>query len=80
MFVRSWLAFKLKRLDAVFSRERKHGGGQVTAIQIERSLKRDILPFLGDKPLREISRADVWSVQKRIEARGTFAVAKKVRT
>lgn len=80
VFVRSWLAFKLKRLDAVFSREKKHGGGQVTATQIERSLKRDILPFLGDKPLREISRADVWAVQKRIEERGTFAVAKKVRT
>lgn len=80
VFVRSWLAFKLKRLDAVFSREKKHEGGQVTAIQIERSLKRDILPFLGDKPLREISRADVWVVQKQIEARGTLAVAKKVRT
>ena len=39
VFVRSWLAFKLKRLDAVFSRERKHGGVQVTAIQIELSLK-----------------------------------------
>lgn len=80
VFVRSWLAFKLKRLDAVFSRERKHGGVQVKAIQIERSLKRDILPFLGDKSLKEISRADVWAIQKRFEERGTLAVAKKVRT
>lgn len=80
VFVRSWLAFKLKRLDSVFSREKKHVGGQVTAIQIERSLKRDILPFLGDRTLRDISREDVWAIQQRIEQRGTFAVAKKVRT
>ena len=79
VFVRSWLAFKLKRLDEMFSRERKHGGDQLTAIQIERSLKRNILPFLGDKSLKGIYRADMWAIQKRIEARGTLAVAKKVR-
>lgn len=38
------------------------------------------MPFLGDKSLKEISRADVWAIQKRFEERGTLAVVKKVRT
>lgn len=39
----------------------------------------DMLPLLGDKPLKCITRADVYAVQKKIEERGALAVAEKVR-
>lgn len=62
VFARSWLAFKLQRLDMVASREFKHGGRASTVIQIERAFEQDILPLLGDKPLVSITRADVLAV------------------
>lgn len=74
------MVFKLKRLDAHISREKKHAGRQVTAIQIERYLRIDILPLLGDQLLGSITRSDVLAVQRQIEQRGAFSIAKKVRT
>lgn len=42
-------------------------------------LDNDILPALGDKPPRAISRADLIDLQRRIEDRGAFNAAEKVR-
>jgi len=79
-FSRSWLEFKLKKLNASVSKEKKNKGRQSTAIQIERYLRLDMLPVLGNKPLKHITPADVLAVQRRIEARGALSIAEKVRS
>ena len=43
------------------------------------TLRRDVLPFLGRLPIRQISPAHVLRVLKRIEARGSQAVALQAR-
>lgn len=79
-FCQTWLDFKLKKINAQVSKEKKNGGRQGTAIQIERYLRLDMLPRLGDKPLKNITRADLLAVQRKIEARGSLSIAEKVRT
>lgn len=79
-FIQTWLDFKLKKLNAKISKEKKNKGRQGAAIQIERYLRLDMLPLLGDKPLNSITRADVLAVQRKIEARGALSIAEKVRT
>jgi integrase len=41
--------------------------------------EKDILPFLGKRPIHEIRRADLLEVVERIERRGSLSVAQKVR-
>ena len=79
-FAPIWLEFKLKKLGAKTSKEKKNGGRQSTAIQIERYLRLDIFPLLGDKPIGKITRADLLAVQRKIEKRGSLSIAEKVRT
>ncbi|CAK7068034.1 tyrosine-type recombinase/integrase [Saezia sanguinis] len=79
-FVQKWLEFKLKVINANTSKEKKNGGRQGTAIQIERYLRLDILPVLGKKVLKDISRADLLVVQRRIEERGALSITEKVRS
>lgn len=79
-FVPQWLDYKLRKLNAVPSKEKKNGGRQGTAIQIERAMRNDILPILRNKPLAGITRTDVLAIQTRIEARGALSIAEKVRT
>lgn len=79
-YSRNWLEFKLRKLNASVSKEKKNKGRQGTAVQIERYLRLDILPVLGDKALRHITPADVLAVQRRIEARGALSIAEKVRS
>jgi integrase len=79
-FVQTWLTFKLRKLDASISKEKKNGGRQGTAIQIERYLRLDMLPSLGNKAIADITRADLLEVQRRIEARGALSIAEKIRS
>ena len=75
-----WLEFKLRKINASVSKEKKNGGRQGTAVQIERYLRLDMLPLLGDKPMGMITRADLLAVQRKIEKRGSLSIAEKVRT
>jgi integrase len=79
-FVQTWLTFKLRKLNANISKEKKNGGRQGTAIQIERYLRLDMLPLLGNKAITDITRADLLEVQRRIEARGALSIAEKIRS
>lgn len=72
-YAQHWKTFKLKKLGAV---ERR----QSTVTQIERYLRKDILPLLGECPLNTISRQHVLAVQRKIEQRGALSIAEKVRS
>lgn len=68
-----WQAWKLKKLGDA---ERR----QSTAIQIQRSLKKDILPVLGEMPMNTITKQHTLKVQRQIEMRGALSVSEKVRS
>lgn len=73
-FSERWKLFKFRKLglDKIDKR-------QSTAIQIERYLRKDMLPVLGDLPMDCISKADVLKVLRGIEARGALSIAEKCR-
>ena len=75
MFVPKWVELKFKKLgeDAPDSRN-------TTRTQIQRYLKKDILPILSIIPLNEIKRSDVLQVLQRVESRGALSIAEKIRT
>ena len=70
-----WKAFKFKKLGLDNLQKR-----QSTHTQIERYLRKDMLPLLGKKPMNEISRTDVLAVQRKIERRGALSIAEKCRS
>ena len=47
-------------------------------VRVESSLKRDILPSLGDRPIAEITAAEILAVLKRVEKRDALDQAKRV--
>lgn len=51
-----------------------------TLNQMRRYLDSDIYPVIGDKLLHEVSRADCAEVQRRLERRKAYNIAKKVRS
>lgn len=73
-FSERWKLFKFRKLglDKIDKR-------QSTAIQIERYLRKDMLPILGDLPMDCISKADVLKVLRGIEERGGLSIAEKCR-
>ena len=44
-------------------------------VSVARRLERDVLPFLGDRPVDEITAPEVLDVVRRIEARGALETA-----
>ena len=66
-----WRAFKALSVKA---------GRQGTLEQIDRHFAKDILPWLGDLPITEISRQHVLEVLRRIERRKAMTTAQKCRT
>lgn len=74
-YAERWKGFKLKKLG-----KENPNGRQSTRVQIERYMRKDILPVLGDMPLGDISRIEVLKVQRQIEARGALSIAEKVRS
>lgn len=78
-FALLWLAFKLKKLNAKPSKEKKNKGRGSTEIQIQRAFKNDIFPVLQDKPLKAVTRKDLLSIQRKIEVRGALSVSEKIR-
>lgn len=47
-------------------------------VRVESSLKRDILPSLGERPISEITAAEILAVLKRVEKRDALEQAKRV--
>ncbi|RUS67387.1 Prophage integrase IntS [Saezia sanguinis] len=62
------------------SKEKKNKGRGGTEIQIRRAFNNDLFPALQHKPLKNISRTDLLSIQQKIEARGALSIAEKVRS
>ena len=70
---RLWCDFKAKALTVKTDR-------QNTLSQINRIFAKDVLPFLGKRPIFEVARADVVEVLRKIERRNALTVASKCRT
>jgi len=66
-----WIAFRRLSLKE---------GRQSTLSQILRIFSKDILPYLGDRSIYDVSRHVLMGVLDRIESRGAFTTAEKCRT
>lgn len=74
-FAEHWKVFKLKKLGVETLKNR-----QGTRIQIERYMRKDMLPVLGDMALSAITQRDILSVLRGIEARGALSIVEKCRS
>ncbi|QIQ21480.1 tyrosine-type recombinase/integrase [Zophobihabitans entericus] len=74
-FSEHWKEFKLKKLGVADSTRR-----QSTRIQIQRYLRKDMLPTLGELPLNYIDKPHVLKVLREIEDRGALSIAEKCRS
>ncbi len=63
-----------------FRRHSLKEGRQSSLAQVQRIFNKDVLPFLGKRPISEIQRADLLDVLARIERRKALTVAEKCRT
>lgn len=70
-----WKLFKFRKLG-LDKRDKR----QSTAVQIERYLRKDMLPVLGELAMDRIGKADVLRVLRGIEARGALSIAEKCRS
>jgi len=68
---KEWLDFRSPRLTQ---------GRKGSAAQARRYFEKDVLPVLGEMPIREVRRSDVLRVMRRVEERGALNVAEKIRT
>lgn len=73
-FAERWKALKLKKLGADMLKNR-----QSTRVQIERSMRKDLLPALGKMALSAITQKEVLAVLRSIEDRGALSVVAKCR-
>ena len=62
-----------------YGRRRASGIAPKTVRAMRDALDKDILPHIGDKPLIEVSRTDCMEVLARVEKRGAWETAKKIR-
>ncbi|UYZ84338.1 tyrosine-type recombinase/integrase [Entomomonas sp. E2T0] len=74
VFAEHWKTFKLRKLATGYT-----GGRQSTLVQIERYMRKDLLPALGKLPLENITRVDILKVLRSIENRGALSIAEKCR-
>ena len=72
-FVEHWKTLKLKKLGP----DLKHR--QSTRIQIERYLRKDLLPGLGHLPLTDITQKEILTTLRHIENRGALSITEKCR-
>lgn len=79
-FAKTWVEFKLKKINAKPSKDKKNKGRNSTEVQILRYMRLDILPALGDKTLQSITRKDLLQLQRKIEAREAYSISEKVRS
>jgi len=63
-----------------YQRRKKSGITPKTVKAIRDALDKDIFPYIGDKPLKEVSRTDCMEVVAKVEKRGAWETAKKVRS
>lgn len=73
-FTEHWKAFKFKKLGLNAAKNR-----QSTRVQIERYLRKDLLPNLGEMALEEITQKNIIITLRQIEARGALSIADKCR-
>lgn len=64
-------------LGADWVNQHREEWGEAHLARIESQLKRDILPSLGNRPISEITPAEVLAMVKRVEARGSLSMAKR---
>jgi integrase len=50
------------------------------ASKIMSRLERDVFPYIGARPIKEINAPELLTVLRRVEARGTFELAHRIRT
>lgn len=50
------------------------------ADKIKARIDNDILPFIGDRPIKQLSAPDILEVLRRVEARGAIETAHRIRT
>ncbi|WP_392560369.1 tyrosine-type recombinase/integrase [Orbus mooreae] len=74
MFIPRWKALKFKKLGIDDPTRRNS-----TKTQIERYLKKDILPTLGIIPIEKITLRDIQQVLRKVENRGALSIAEKLR-
>lgn len=74
-FAEHWKEFKLRKLGVTDSTRR-----QSTRIQIERYLRKDMLPLLGELYLDEIGKHHLLIILRKIENRGALSIAEKCRS
>lgn len=55
-------------------------GNRDYALESWQRLEREVMPKLGDKPLKKITAPMILTILRRIEKRGTFEVARKVKS
>lgn len=67
----TWRDFKALSLEE---------GRQSTLSQINRIFRKDVLPWIGQKPASEVTRQDLLQILRRIEHRKAFSTAEKCRT
>ncbi|QIQ22182.1 tyrosine-type recombinase/integrase [Zophobihabitans entericus] len=73
-YIEHWKIFKLKKLGSKNPNRR-----QSTQVQIERYLRKDLLPALGELPMINITRVEILAVLRSIEGRGALSIAEKCR-
>jgi integrase len=74
-FAQQWKELKLKKLGSDRLKNR-----QSTRVQIERYLRKDLLPGLGDMLLASITQKEILAVLRDIEARGALSITEKCRS
>jgi len=74
-FAQQWKELKLKKLGSDRLKNR-----QSTRVQIERYLRKDLLPGLGDLLLASITQKEILAVLRGIEARGALSITEKCRS
>ncbi|QIQ22489.1 tyrosine-type recombinase/integrase [Zophobihabitans entericus] len=84
-YAENWKTFKLLKLAKKRGNIQSKGlkqkpERQSTKIQIERYLRLDFLPSLGEIPIKDIKRQDILSVLRKIEKRGSLSIVKKCMT
>ena len=75
IFAQQWKELKLKKLGSDRLKNR-----QGTRVQIERYLRKDLLPALGELPLAFITQKEILCVLRGIEARGALSITEKCRS
>lgn len=80
--VAAWLAWQPRTPFGRWVEFRRHSlkeGRQTTLTQLQRIFDKDVLPYLGKRPIYDIKRSDLLEVLARIKRRKVLTIAEKCR-